>query len=172
MEIYVSLVKLSSVVSKVFGVSSMSMIILLLEKDELSAEEISKLAKGMLKKKVDLLVKALKGNVTDHHRFLLKQHLAHVDFLAKPIETFDDAIRKKRSPYETQFNDIQSVTGIKDISAASVIAEICVNMSKFQKTQLFHISLSRVNDQNCSTLKLFRKKFYLKIYVSLIKLSL
>ncbi|MEA2032542.1 MAG: transposase, partial [Euryarchaeota archaeon] len=35
-------IKLSSVVSKVFGVSSMSMIVLLLEKDELSAEEISK----------------------------------------------------------------------------------------------------------------------------------
>lgn len=123
-------IKLSSVVSKVFGVSSMSMIILLLEKDELSAEEISKLAKGKLKKKVDLLVKALEGNVTDHHRFLLKQHLAHIDFLAKQIETFDDAIRKKLSPYETQFNDIQSVTGVKDISAASVIAEIGVNMSK------------------------------------------
>jgi transposase len=89
------------------------------------------LAKGKLKKKVDLLVKALEGNVTDHHRFLLKQHLAHVDFLAKQIETFDDAIRKKLSPYETQFNDIQSVTGVKDISAASVIAEIGVNMSKF-----------------------------------------
>jgi len=124
-------IKLSSVVSKVFGVSSMSMIVLLLEKDELSAEEISKLAKGKLKKKVNQLVKALEGNVTDHHRFLLKQHLAHIDFLVKQIETFDDAIRKKLSPYETQFNDIQSVTGVKDISAASVIAEIGVNMSKF-----------------------------------------
>jgi len=124
-------IKLSSVVSKVFGVSSMSMVVLLLEKDELSAEEISKLAKGKLKKKVDLLVKALEGNVTDHHRFLLKQHLAHVDFLVKQIETFDDAIRKKLSPYEVQFKDIQSVTGVKGISAASVIAEIGVNMSKF-----------------------------------------
>jgi len=124
-------IKLSSVVSKVFGVSSMSMIVLLLEKDELSAKEISKLAKGKLKKKVNQLVKALEGNVTDHHRFLLKQHLAHIDFLVKQIETFDDAIRKKLSPYETQFNDIQSVTGVKDISAASVIAEIGVNMSKF-----------------------------------------
>jgi len=124
-------IKLSSVVSKVFGVSSMSMIVLLLEKDELSAEEISKLAKGKLKKKVNQLVKALEGNVTDHHRFLLKQHLAHVDFLVKQIETFDDAIRTKLIPYETKFKDIQSVTGVKDISAASVIAEIGVNMSKF-----------------------------------------
>ncbi|MEA2032304.1 MAG: IS110 family transposase [Euryarchaeota archaeon] len=38
---------------------------------------------------------------------------------------------KKLSPYETKFKDIQSVTGVKDISAASVIAEIGVNMSKF-----------------------------------------
>jgi transposase len=44
-------IKISSVVSKVFGVSSPNMICVLLEKDELSEEEISKLAKGALKKK-------------------------------------------------------------------------------------------------------------------------
>jgi transposase len=66
-------IKISSVVSKVFGVSSLNMICVLLEKDELSDEEISKLAKGALKKKVDQLVKALDGNVTDHHRFLSRR---------------------------------------------------------------------------------------------------
>jgi transposase len=124
-------IKISSVVSKVFGVSSLNMISVLLEKDELSEEEISKLAKGALKKKVDQLVKALDGNVTDHHRFLLKQHLAHIDFLAGQIKEFDEEIKKKLKPYESKFKDIQSVTGIKDVSAASVIAEIGVDMSKF-----------------------------------------
>ena len=79
-------IKISSVVSKVFGVSSLSMICALLEKDELSADEIAEMAKGKLKKKVDQLVEALNGNVTDHHRFLLKQHLGHIDFLAERIQ--------------------------------------------------------------------------------------
>jgi transposase len=124
-------IKISSVVSKVFGVSSLNMISVLLEKDELSDEEISKLAKGALKKKVDQLVKALDGNVTDHHRFLLKQHFAHIDFLGGQIKEFDEEIKKKLKPYESKFEDVQSVTGIKDVSAVSVIAEIGVDMSKF-----------------------------------------
>jgi transposase len=97
----------------------------------LSAEEISDLAKGKLKKKVYQLVKALDGNVIDKHQFLLKQHLAHIDFLLEQINDFDEEIRKKLKPHETKFKDIQSVTGVKGISAASVITEIRVDMSKF-----------------------------------------
>ncbi|MBE9592211.1 MAG: IS110 family transposase, partial [Proteobacteria bacterium] len=63
--------------------------------------------------------------------FLLKQHLAHIDFLLEQINDFDEEIRKKLKPHETKFKDIQSVTGVKGISAASVITEIRVDMSKF-----------------------------------------
>ena len=54
-------ITLSSVVSTIFGVSALNMIGVLLEKEELSADESSELAKGKLKKKVDLLIKALEG---------------------------------------------------------------------------------------------------------------
>jgi len=124
-------IKISSVVSKVFGVSSLAMICALLEKDDLSADEIAEMAKGKLKKKVDQLVEALNGNVTDHHCFLLKQHLGHIDFLVEEIKEFDEEIQRRLVPYEKEFKDIQSVTGIKGISAASVIAEIGVDMSRF-----------------------------------------
>jgi transposase len=124
-------IKISSVVSKVFGVSALAMICALLEKDELSADEIAEMAKGKLKKKVDQLVEALNGNVTDHHRFLLKQHLGHIDFLVEEIKEFDEEIQRRLVPHEKEFEDIQSVTGIKGISAASVIAEIGVDMSRF-----------------------------------------
>jgi len=124
-------IKISSVVSKVFGVSALAMICALLEKDELSADEIAEMAKGKLKKKVDQLVEALNGNITDHHRFLLKQHLGHIDFLVEEIKEFDEEIQRRLVPHEKEFEDIQSVTGIKGISAASVIAEIGVDMSRF-----------------------------------------
>jgi len=124
-------IKISSVVSKVFGVSSLAMICALMEKDELSADEIAEMAKGKLKKKVNQLVEALNGNVTDHHRFLLKQHLGHIDFLVEEIKEFDEEIQRRLVPYQKEFEDIQSVTGIKGVSAASTIAEIGVDMSRF-----------------------------------------
>ncbi len=124
-------IKISSVVSKVFGVSALAMICALLEKDELSADEIAEMTKGKLKKKVDPLVEAINGNITDQQRFLLKKHLGHIDFLVEEIKEFDEEIHRRLVPHETEFEDIQSVTGIKGISAASVIAEIGVDMSRF-----------------------------------------
>jgi transposase len=56
--------KLGSVVSKIDGKSSMKMIRSLLEKDDLSREEISDMARGKLKSKVPQLVDALNGRVT------------------------------------------------------------------------------------------------------------
>lgn len=112
----------------IFGVSSLNMIGALLEKDTLSADEIAEMAKGKLKRKVNQLVKALNGNVTAHHRFLLKQHLAHIDCLVEQIRETDEEIQRKLRPYEKEFKSIHSVTGIKEISAASVIAEIGVDM--------------------------------------------
>ena len=88
-------IKLSSVVSKIYGVSSLAMIRSLLEKDKLSREEISLMAKGKLKKKVDLLEKALNGKITDHHRFLLGMHLENIDHLAKQIKKMDEEIDRK-----------------------------------------------------------------------------
>jgi hypothetical protein len=88
-------IKLSSVVSKISGVSSMAMIRSLLEKDKLSKEEISQLAKGSLKKKVDLLEKALDGKLTDHHRFLIKMHMENLDHLARQIEKSMNRSREK-----------------------------------------------------------------------------
>jgi transposase len=124
-------IKISSVVSKVFGISSLKMIGMLLEKDELTAEEIAEMAKGKLKKKVKQLVEALDGNVTDHHRFLLKLHFENIDHLSKQIEKFDKKIHERLEPYKNEFEIIQTVTGVKEITAASVIAEIGVDMSRF-----------------------------------------
>jgi transposase len=124
-------IKLSSVASKIFCVSGEGMLRMLLEKDELSKGDIEALAKGKLRNKIDLLIKAMDGNVTDHHRFLLKMHLEHVDFLADQIAEFDSRIYAKLEPYQFEFELIQTEPGINEASAASIIAEIGVDMSRF-----------------------------------------
>lgn len=43
------------------------MIMALLEKDELSPEDIESLAKGKLRNKIDLLIKAMDSIITDYH---------------------------------------------------------------------------------------------------------
>ena len=124
-------IKLSSVVSKIYGVSSLALIRSLLEKDKLSREEISQLAKGKLKKKVDQLEKALNGKLTDHHRFLLGMHLENIDHLAKQIKKIDEEIQRKMVPFQKESKLIQTIPGISEVSASAILAKIGVDMSQF-----------------------------------------
>ncbi len=124
-------IKLSSVVTKIYGVSSLNMIRALLEKDRLTKEEIADMSKGKLKKKVDLLAEALNGNVTEHHRFLLKMHLDNIEFLAKQINKLDEEIQRKMIPFRREAKLIQTIPGISEVSAGEILAEIGVDMSQF-----------------------------------------
>jgi transposase len=124
-------IKLSSVTSNVFGVSGDAMIRSLLENKELTEDEIRSLAKGKLKSKIDLLIKAMDGKVTSHHRFLLQMHLNHIDFLLKQTKKFDKEITRKLKPYHKEFKLIQTKPGFNEVNAASIIAEIGVDMNRF-----------------------------------------
>ncbi|MDM7911579.1 MAG: IS110 family transposase, partial [Methanotrichaceae archaeon] len=124
-------IKLASVVSKIDGISSMNMIQALLSKDKLSREEIADMARGKLKSKVDKLVEAMNGRVTDHHRFLLKLHLANIAFLAEQVQEIDEQIQKLMIPFQKEESLIQSIPGISKTSAAAILAEIGVDMSQF-----------------------------------------
>jgi transposase len=124
-------IKLSSVVTKIYGVSSLSMIQALLEKDKLSREEINEMAKGKLKKKVDQLEKALNGRLTGHHRFLLRMHLENIQYLAGQIKKLDDEIQQKMVPFHEESKLIQTLPGISEVSASAILAEIGIDMSQF-----------------------------------------
>jgi transposase len=124
-------IKLSSVVTKIYGVSSLNMIQALLEKDTLSKEEISEMAKGKLKRKVCLLEKALNGKLTNHHRFLLRIHLENIQYLAKQIKKLDEEIHQKIIPFHEESKLIQTLPGISEVSAPAILAEIGVDMSQF-----------------------------------------
>jgi transposase len=124
-------IKLSSVVTKIYGVSSLAFIRSLLEKDRLSREEISQMAKGKLKKKVDLLEKALNGKLTAHHRFLLGMHLENIDYLAKQITKIDEEIQRKMVPFQKESKLIQTIPVISEVNASAILAEIGIDMSQF-----------------------------------------
>lgn len=124
-------IKLSSVTSNVFGVSGEAMIRLLLEQQELTEEDITFLTKGKLKSKIDLLIKAMEGNITTHHRFLLQIHLDHIDFITKQIKKMDKEIYQKLKTYQKEFELIQTKPGFNKVNAASIIAEIGTNMNQF-----------------------------------------
>jgi transposase len=84
-------VKLAAVATDVTGVSARRMLTAIIA-GEGDGAELADLAKGRLRSKRAELERALTGRVRDHHRFLLAQHLTHLDFLEEQLALFDTQI--------------------------------------------------------------------------------
>lgn len=80
--------KVAAVASDVVGVSARAMLEAIVGGEE-NAATLAELARGRLREKLPQLEQALDGRVRAHHRFLLAQHLAHLDFLEDQIACFD-----------------------------------------------------------------------------------
>jgi transposase len=83
--------KLTSVITDVKGDSARAMLAAIVGGEE-DATLLAELAKGRMRSKRAVLEQALTGRVRDHHRFLLAQHLTHLDFLDEQIALFTQHI--------------------------------------------------------------------------------
>jgi transposase len=89
--------KLSAVVTDITGVSARAMLEVIIA-GEADPTVVAELAKGRLRTNQAELERALDGRVRDHHRFMLAQHLMHIDFLEDQIASFDAQITAALQP--------------------------------------------------------------------------
>jgi transposase len=127
-------IKLASVASDVMGASGRAML------NELVAGHtdpalLAELAKGRLREKQDALEKALRGRLKDHHRFMLAQHLSHIDFLDEAIERLDAQIGEQMHPFEATIQRWDSLPGINRRIAEIVIAEVGADLKPFEDAE-------------------------------------
>jgi len=87
-------IKLSSVATDIMGVSARAMLAEIVA-GQTDATVMADLARGRLRNKIPELEKALTGFVEPHHRFLLAQQLAHIDFLEQEIEQLGEEIDRQ-----------------------------------------------------------------------------
>jgi transposase len=123
-------IKLAAVASDVLGKSGRDMLNCVI-RGEQDAEALAELARGRLRAKLPDLRLALEGRVQPHHQFLLQQILAHTDFLEQSIDAVQQEIDKRLVPYQEAVTLIQSLPVQLQAGAATVIAEIGVDMTRF-----------------------------------------
>jgi len=124
-------VKLSSVLSSLFGVSGQAMLERMLAGDFVPAE-LAELAQARARSKRPAIEEAIAGHRFDqHHRFLIRQSLDHIDFLETQIQRLDEEILKLLEPYREQYELLQTIPGVKAETAAVIMAELGPDMSVF-----------------------------------------
>lgn len=123
-------IKLASVVSDVFGRSALAMVMAIIGGQN-DPEVLASLAKGSLVKKREQLVKALKGRVTDHHRFMLKMILQTINHINEQIAHLEAQMDTYLDSMTSQVERLETIPGVSRQIATGIIAEIGVNMQHF-----------------------------------------
>jgi transposase len=126
-------IKLSSVLSDVFGVSGQLMREKLLE-GEPDLEAIANLAQRKARAKIPEIQRSLQGHrLREHHRKMLRLSLEHLAFLENQIASIDGAVLEviERHGYGKPLELVQSLPGIGEISAAALLAETGPDRSVF-----------------------------------------
>jgi transposase len=123
-------IKLASVVSNVFGTSGMLMLRALIT-GEAAPEEMARMAKGRMRKKLRELELALEGRVQEHHRFLLGLQIRRLEHMEADIALVEARIQEKLAPFRAEVDLLTTIPGVSELVAAAIIAEIGVDMSVF-----------------------------------------
>jgi transposase len=128
-------IKLTSVVSDLFGVTGRALLNALLEKKKIDPELISSLAKGTLINKVPELSEALVGRVRPHHLKMIRFSIEHITFLESQLKTLEEEIDLMIEPFRVELELLCTIPGIERPAAAEIIAEVGSDMSVFPSEQ-------------------------------------
>jgi transposase len=124
-------IKLDSVVTDILGLSGRRIIEALIA-GQTMPQALASLAHRRIHASADELEAALRGRVTRHHRFLLKLHLDQIDALDAALTRIDEEVSANVEPFRTAIEMLSSIPGISTLSAEVIVAEIGIDMSRFQ----------------------------------------
>lgn len=123
-------IKLASVASDVLGKSGRAMLRAIIA-GNMDVNTLAEMAHGKLRSKMDSLKEALTGKVQEHHRFLLRELLDHVEYLERTTERLDNEIAEKMRPFEAEQKRLDAIPGMNRRNIQDLIAELGVDMTRF-----------------------------------------
>lgn len=123
-------IKLSNVVSDVFGVSGWAMVEAIIEGEQ-DPLVLVNLAKGRLKQKKQQLILALEGNISEHHRFMLGFSKTAILQLNELLGQLDNRIDQYLSHWEEEIKLLQTIPGVQKQTCTAILAEMGADMSAF-----------------------------------------
>lgn len=128
-------IKITSYMTDIFGMSGRNLLTLLINEEEITEEKVEGVVYTSLKFKVPELVEGLTGFFRSHYRFLLKQVLDVIDMYNDKIKELEIKIAECLVPYQEYVDNLVTIPGISEDSAAVIISEFGINMNKFSSAE-------------------------------------
>jgi len=123
-------IKLTGVIRDILGKSGRA-VLDALAAGETDPEKLVDRTGSRLKATREELVEALRGNVREHHRFLIKLHLDQIDVLGRAIDDLDARVASHIDPFRKDIETLTTMPGISETAARVIVSEIGHDMSRF-----------------------------------------
>ena len=123
--------KITSALSDIVGQSGRAVLRAIIAGETDPERLLAAIGKRRLKATRRQLLEALRGRITQHHRFLLKLHLQQVDSLDRAIATIEAEVGEVLRPFRAAADLLSTIPGVSDVAASVIVAEIGVEMARF-----------------------------------------
>jgi len=129
-------IKLSSVVSDMSGATATKIINAMILGEE-DINELVKFRHGKMQSSIEDLASSLKGNLTEHHKFMLTTIKESINEKEALIEKLDKRIDEQLKDNELELDSklLQTIPGVGKDAATGIIAEVGNNMDQFPNEQ-------------------------------------
>lgn len=124
-------IKLSIVLSDVFGSSGRKMINHILENESYDPQQLLYYVHGRIKASRADIREALTGYVTLHHKFMMRTILDNMAKIESTIAELEKHIEVVTEPYKHVRELLETIPGVGYDGAIGIIAEIGTNMEQF-----------------------------------------
>jgi transposase len=127
-------IKLASVVTDVRGLSAREILAALLS-GETDAQVLAELARGKLRAKREALAQAVVGRLEAHHVFLLREQLAHLEYLDAAVARVDAELEARLADEQAAIALLETIPGVGRRTAEVLVAEIGTDLSRFPSAE-------------------------------------
>jgi transposase len=127
-------IKLTGIISDILGKSGRAILDALVA-GKTDPKDLLALTSRRLKAPRAKLLEALRGNVRDHHRFLIKLHLDQIDALSTAVQEVEARLGDELAPFRTQLDLLKTMPGISETAARVIVSEIGPTLSRFPRAE-------------------------------------
>lgn len=124
-------IKITGVISDLLGVSGRALLRGIIA-GETDPEQLLAATTGLLRAPHERLCDGLRGNATEHHRFLLRLHLDQIETLEKAIALLEQRTEELIAPFRERVELLTTMPGVSRTLACVMVAEIGLDMSRFE----------------------------------------